>query len=85
MNLRVIIAAVLGFSATRCAAQDFITDLGVAGPPLETVHAYYDQWPTGVYVSACLATILMLHRNCGLVKWTSILQLPARSGQKQHE
>lgn len=26
---------------------DFIRDPGVQGPPLETVHAYYNQWPTG--------------------------------------
>lgn len=25
----------------------FIRDPGVYGPPLETVHAYYNQWPTG--------------------------------------
>lgn len=27
--------------------QDVATDPGVAGPPLEIVHLYYDQWPTG--------------------------------------
>ncbi|KAI0438836.1 major royal jelly protein-domain-containing protein [Xylaria telfairii] len=30
----------------------FISDPGVYGPPLETVHAYYGQWPTGVTVSS---------------------------------
>lgn len=31
------------------AAQniDFLRDPGTYGPPLETVHAYYGQWPTG--------------------------------------
>lgn len=26
---------------------DFIKDPGVYGPALETVHAFYGQWPTG--------------------------------------
>jgi hypothetical protein len=26
---------------------DFIRDPGVYGPSLETVHAFYNQWPTG--------------------------------------
>ncbi|GAP92983.1 putative major royal jelly protein [Rosellinia necatrix] len=30
----------------------FVTDSGVYGPPLEVVHAYYGQWPTGVTVSS---------------------------------
>lgn len=29
-----------------------ITDPGRAGPPLELVHLYYDQWPTGIAVSS---------------------------------
>ncbi|KAK7533155.1 major royal jelly protein [Phyllosticta citribraziliensis] len=32
-------------------AQD-LTDPGVAGPPLELVHLYYDQFPTGIAVSS---------------------------------
>lgn len=28
-------------------AQDLLTDPGVAGPALELVHLYYDQFPTG--------------------------------------
>ncbi|KAI0475215.1 major royal jelly protein-domain-containing protein, partial [Xylariaceae sp. FL0804] len=36
-----------------CAANiSFISDPGVYGPPLETVHAYYGQWPTGIAVSS---------------------------------
>ncbi|KAI1822769.1 major royal jelly protein-domain-containing protein [Xylaria intraflava] len=31
---------------------NFISDPGVYGPPLEVVHAYYGQWPTGVTVSS---------------------------------
>jgi hypothetical protein len=56
MNLRTTIAAVLGYGVTRCAAQNFITDPGVAGSPLEVVHAYYDQWPTGIDLAARLTT-----------------------------
>jgi len=28
-------------------AQQILRDPGVAGPPLEIVHLYNDQWPTG--------------------------------------
>ncbi|KAI0449743.1 major royal jelly protein-domain-containing protein [Xylaria acuta] len=38
-----------------CASANdikFISDPGVYGPPLEVVHAYYGQWPTGVTVSS---------------------------------
>ncbi|KAI6874600.1 major royal jelly protein [Hortaea werneckii] len=28
-----------------------VTDPGVYGPPLELVHTYYDEWPTGITVS----------------------------------
>ena len=37
--------------ASSCAAQ-VISDPGVYGPPLELVHLYYDEWPTGVAVSS---------------------------------
>ncbi|KAK8183359.1 major royal jelly protein [Phyllosticta capitalensis] len=33
-------------------AQDLLTDPGVAGPALELVHLYYDQFPTGIAVSS---------------------------------
>ncbi|KAH3907559.1 hypothetical protein HBI56_159880 [Parastagonospora nodorum] len=33
------------------SAQHLIRDPGVAGPPLELVHLYNDQWPTGITVS----------------------------------
>ncbi|PVH95943.1 major royal jelly protein [Periconia macrospinosa] len=41
-------------SGLRCGlseAQELLADTGVAGPPLEVVHYYYGQWPTGVGVS----------------------------------
>ncbi|KAF2147358.1 uncharacterized protein K452DRAFT_348110 [Aplosporella prunicola CBS 121167] len=34
------------------SAQDLISDPGTAGPPLELVHLYYDEWPTGIAVSS---------------------------------
>ncbi|KAB2580009.1 hypothetical protein DBV05_g1523 [Lasiodiplodia theobromae] len=40
------------FLAWVSAAQDIATDPGVAGPPLEIAHLYYDQWPTGIAVSS---------------------------------
>lgn len=38
-----------GALASLCLAEDidFIRDPGVYGPALETVHAFYNQWPTG--------------------------------------
>ncbi|PSN66917.1 major royal jelly protein [Corynespora cassiicola Philippines] len=33
------------------SAQQILSDPGVAGPPLEIVHLYNDQWPTGITVS----------------------------------
>ncbi|KAJ9161319.1 Major royal jelly protein [Coniochaeta hoffmannii] len=35
----------------RAQDIDFIKDSGVYGPALETVHAFYGQWPTGIAVS----------------------------------
>ncbi|CAI6340234.1 unnamed protein product [Periconia digitata] len=32
-------------------AQDVISDTGLAGPEVEIVHRYNDQWPTGITVS----------------------------------
>ncbi|EXJ83668.1 hypothetical protein A1O1_07292 [Capronia coronata CBS 617.96] len=34
------------------AAQQPVRDPVAAGPPLELVHLYYDEWPTGIAVSA---------------------------------
>lgn len=44
----------LGVVAAVAQAQDitFISDPGVYGPALETAHAYYGQWPTGIAVSS---------------------------------
>ena len=28
-------------------AQNILADPGVSGPPVEIVHLYYDEWPTG--------------------------------------
>ncbi|KAF2742840.1 major royal jelly protein [Sporormia fimetaria CBS 119925] len=44
----VIFAALVGLSS---AQYDFVRDPGVYGPPLETVHAFFNQWPTGIAVS----------------------------------
>lgn len=47
---QVICAAAIG----HASAHDikFVSDSGVFGPPLEVIHAYYGQWPTGVTVSS---------------------------------
>lgn len=36
------------FAQTVQQDPGVISDPGVAGPQLEIVHLYYDQWPTGV-------------------------------------
>jgi hypothetical protein len=36
-------------------AQQLLRDPGIAGPPLELVHLYNDQWPTG--------TLLLLYNS----------------------
>ncbi|KAF2204823.1 major royal jelly protein [Delitschia confertaspora ATCC 74209] len=33
------------------SSSQVITDPGVSGPPLELIHLYYDEWPTGITVS----------------------------------
>lgn len=38
--------------AATTSAQQIITDSGRAGPPLELVHLFNDQWPTGIAVSS---------------------------------
>ncbi|KAF1959568.1 MRJP-domain-containing protein [Byssothecium circinans] len=38
-------------SITGVLAQSILSDPGVSGPPLEIVHLYNDQWPTGITVS----------------------------------
>ncbi|KAF2216482.1 hypothetical protein CERZMDRAFT_33225 [Cercospora zeae-maydis SCOH1-5] len=47
---------ILGLALLRCAAavgpSDIRTDPGVSGPPLEIVHYFTGQWPTGIAVSA---------------------------------
>lgn len=37
--------------ASVCAAQ-VVTDPGVYGTPIELIHLYYDEWPTGIGVSS---------------------------------
>ncbi|TKA30453.1 hypothetical protein B0A50_02680 [Salinomyces thailandicus] len=39
-------------SAQLISDSELITDPGVYGPPLELVHLYYDEFPTGIAVSA---------------------------------
>jgi hypothetical protein len=34
------------------SSQQLIEDPGKAGPALEVVHLYYDEWPTGIAVSS---------------------------------
>jgi hypothetical protein len=42
-----IFLAVSALLPALSSAQQLICDPGVAGPPLELVHLFYDQWPTG--------------------------------------
>ncbi|ROV92955.1 hypothetical protein VMCG_09013 [Cytospora schulzeri] len=53
MRSHVITAALLTSMPTVCSQNiTFLADTGVYGPPLEVVHAYYDQWATGIAVSS---------------------------------
>ncbi|KAI0201202.1 major royal jelly protein-domain-containing protein [Astrocystis sublimbata] len=47
-----IITVIIGCASASASDIRFISDPGVYGPPLEVVHAYYGQWPTGVAVSS---------------------------------
>jgi hypothetical protein len=42
----VVLAPALLFPAL-VVAQTLVRDPGVSGPPIEIVHLYNDQWPTG--------------------------------------
>jgi len=42
----------LGQNSTNSSTPNILSDPGVYGPPLEIVHLYYDQWPTGIAVSS---------------------------------
>ncbi|TGJ87663.1 hypothetical protein E0Z10_g1091 [Xylaria hypoxylon] len=44
------IIAAIGYASANNI--NFLSDPGVYGPPLDVVHAYYGQWPTGVTVSS---------------------------------
>lgn len=44
--------AAAGLLPLLASSQQLIQDPGKAGPELELVHLYYDQWPTGIAVSS---------------------------------
>jgi len=44
--------AALACAASSTVGQHIAQDPGVVGPPLEIVHLFYDQFPTGVAVSS---------------------------------
>jgi hypothetical protein len=50
MYSEVLLLASALFSALA-SAQQLLRDPGIAGPPLELVHLYNDQWPTGKFRS----------------------------------
>ncbi|KAI0023458.1 major royal jelly protein-domain-containing protein [Xylariomycetidae sp. FL0641] len=50
MIFYVALAACIGYACGHNIT--FISDPGVYGPPLEVVHAYYGQFPTGIAVSS---------------------------------
>lgn len=59
--MRLIQAAFVFAGLALTASGDnitFLADTGVFGPPLEVVHAYYNEWPTG----ACsVINVVLLH------------------------
>ncbi|KAF1356518.1 major royal jelly protein-domain-containing protein [Delphinella strobiligena] len=48
LSLSVLVVALLPWLGT----SQLIQDPGTAGPPLELMHLYYDEWPTGIAVSS---------------------------------
>lgn len=48
---RLIVLSVFPVFPVLLGAQQLLRDPGTAGPPLELVHLYNDQWPTGITVS----------------------------------
>tara|TARA_R110002003_G_scaffold44_7_gene3251 strand:- start:9744 stop:10937 length:1194 start_codon:yes stop_codon:yes gene_type:complete len=61
--------------AVLSSAQQLLRDPGVAGPPLEIVHLYNDQWPTGTFfLRASHSTLATLTPNLGITV--------SRSGRK---
>jgi sugar lactone lactonase YvrE len=49
MRSSICLSVLLG---TFTSAQNILSDPGALGPTPEIVHLYYDQWPTGIAVSA---------------------------------
>lgn len=48
MNLHFVTIAIVAFlQRAQCQNITFLTDTEKYGPPLEVIHAYYNQWPTG--------------------------------------
>jgi hypothetical protein len=62
-------------------AQDLVQDPGVAGPPLEVVHLYNDQWPTGDYLTRvyCAVTMLIQRKVSPFLKTGESSQITRRA------
>ena len=50
VSMCIVFASLVAMPAT---AQTILSDPGTAGPPVEIVHLYQDEWPTGIR-SLCL-------------------------------
>ncbi|KAI1136503.1 MRJP-domain-containing protein [Hypoxylon sp. FL0543] len=52
MRFHIGAAATFVLGSAHAQNISFISDPGVYGPPLEVVHGYYGQWPSGIAVSS---------------------------------
>lgn len=66
-------------TTTLVSAQQsvqLLSDPGTSGPQLEIVHLYYDEWPTGTWLtSSYLHLWLTNKRHCRLALGSHVLQL----------
>lgn len=81
LSLSVLVVALLPWLGT----SQLIQDPGTAGPPLELMHLYYDEWPTGELRSSPLLEgvhtdkhtgLTQCNRNCRLIYWPHVFELP---------
>lgn len=55
-----VVAALSTLLPVLSSAQRIRSDPGIAGPPLEIVHLYNDQWPTGNFLPEHLTYSIIL-------------------------
>lgn len=88
--LSILFSVIFLFACQLTSAQQLAQDPTVRGPPLELVHLYYDEWPTGTkpgYLRCRLMPTLLIvwHRNRSVFDWPEVLQLSTWSRPDGHK